>query len=112
MEYLELVLTLVAGLVGVPAFIAAAINVAKYFGLADGLAGTVSMFAHLVVYVGVGVLVYLGKVDILAGLDVQLGNLANILLTVLAFLSSLGIAKKFHAGVLRGLPLVGYSHSK
>jgi hypothetical protein len=102
---------LVAALVGFPALVAALINVAKSFGwLADGSAGKVNLMAHLVAYVGVGVAVLFGKVDILPGLDLQLGNIANSLLILLAFLSSIGVAKKFHAGVLRGLPVVGFSH--
>jgi hypothetical protein len=111
MEYLDLVLKLVAGLAGFPALLAALINVAKYFGwLADGQAGKVNEIAHLVVYVGVGALVLLGKVDLLAGIDVQLGAVAQLLLAVLAFLSSIGIAGKVHEN-LAGLPVIGYSHS-
>lgn len=110
MEYLNEVLTLVAGLVGFPAFLAAAINVAKYFGLPDGSASMVSLLAHLAVYVGVGLAVAFGKVDLLPGLDVQLGAAAEVLLSVLALLSSLGITRKYH-GLVRGIPFVGKSHS-
>lgn len=112
MEYLDTIAKLVAGLAGFPALLAALINVAKFFGwLADGQAGKVNEIAHLVVYVGVGVLVLLGKVDLLPGIDVQLGAVAQILLAVLAFLSSIGFAKRFHERTLFGLPFVGYSHS-
>ena len=111
MESLQLILQIIAGLVGFPAFLAALINVAKYFGLADGLASAVNFWAHVLVYVGVAVAVFLGKIDILSGIDLQLGAIAQLLVAVLAFLSSLGIAKTFHSMVLRGLPLVGYSHS-
>jgi hypothetical protein len=112
MESLQLILQIVAGLVGFPAFLAALINVAKWFGLADGYASIVNFWAHVLVYVGVGVAVFFGKVDILPGLDASLGAIAQVLLAILAFLSSIGIAKGFNAKVLRGLPLIGYSHSK
>lgn len=113
MEYLNTVLELVAGLVGFPALLAALINVAKRFGwLPDGYAGNINLFAHMIAYIGVGIAVALGKVDILAGVDVQLGAFANLLLAVLAFLSSTGIAAKFHRGVLAGLPLIGYRHNR
>jgi hypothetical protein len=113
MEYLDLVLQLVAGLVGFPALLAALINVAKYFGwLPNGYAGKVNVIAHLVAYIGVGVAVALGKVDILPGVDEQLGAVAKLLLAVLAFLSSIGFARKFHNKALWGLPVVGYSHSQ
>lgn len=112
MENLNLILQILAGLVGFPAFLAALINIAKYFGLADGLAGTVNFWAHVLAYVGVAVAVFLGKIDILPQIDVQLGNIANLLLAVLSFLSSLGIAKAFNRYVLKGLPVIGFSHSK
>ena len=93
-----------------PALLAALINIGKYFGLiGDDNAPKVSMIAHLVAYGGVGVLVYLGKVDLLAGIDLQLSAVAGVLLALLAFLSSLGVAGGFHNRVLRGLPVVGFS---
>ena len=110
MDYLDAVLQLVAGLVGFPAVLAAAINLAKYFGLPDGVAGTVNLAAHLAAYVGVGVLVLLGKVDLLPGIDVQLGTIANALVALLAFLVSLGNARVAHV-YLRGIPLVGSTHN-
>jgi hypothetical protein len=108
MEILTVILNLVAGLVGFPAFLAVAINIAKYFGLPDGAAPTVNFWAHLVVYVGVGVAVLLGKVDLLPGIDLALSNIANILLSLLAFLTSIGIAKFTHNSVLRRFPVIGY----
>lgn len=112
MEYLETILNLVAGLVGFPAALAATINVLKYFYiLPDGAAPAASEIGHLLAYVGVGVLVLTGRVDLLPGIDLQLGALANVLLAVLAFLSSLNVARAFHDNVLLGLPVVGFSHS-
>lgn len=113
MDYLSTVLDLVAGLVGFPALLAALINVAKRFGwIQDGQAPKVNMIAHLVAYIGVGVAVFLGKVDILPNVDVQLGAVAQLLVAVLAFLSSMSAAGKFHNGYVNAqLPGVGYSHS-
>lgn len=112
MEYLELVLRIVAGLAGFPALLAAVINFLKWVGwLPDGAAPTANMIGHLIAYVGVGVAVILGKIDILPGLDLQLGALANVLLAVLAFLSSLRVAVVVNNRVLRGLPLVGHSYA-
>jgi hypothetical protein len=112
MEYLQTVLTLVAGLVGFPTLLAALINALKYLGwLSDGNAPAASMIGHLIAYVGVGVLAYLGKVDVLPGLDVQLGSFANILLAVLAFLSSLGTAGKAHNRLSDArVPVIGFSY--
>lgn len=113
MENLELVLNIVAGLVGFPAFLSAAINVLKFFGvLKDSQAGNVNVVSHLLVYVGVAVAVLLGKIDAIPGIDFQLGNVANLLLAILSFLTSTSIAKSFHAKVLRGLPMIGFSYSK
>jgi 2-methylisocitrate lyase-like PEP mutase family enzyme len=111
MDYLKLASELLAGLVGFPTLLAAAINIAKHFGLPDGRAGTVSFVVHLIAYIGVAVAVFLGKVDILQGIDLQLGNVANVLLTLLAFLVSLRNAREAH-WQLRDVPLVGYSHTR
>lgn len=110
MEYLELVLNLVAGLVGFPTLLAAFINFLKYIGaLQDGQAPAANMIGHLIAYAAVGVLVLLGKVDILPGLDLQLGLVANVLLAVLAFLSSLGTAKAAHVRLASAdVPIFGY----
>ncbi len=112
MEQLQTILDIVAGLVGFPALLAALINVAKSMGwLPDGAAPKVNLIAHIAAYVGVGVAVFLGKVDILPGLDAQLSAAANVLLAVLAFLTSLGVTPKAHEW-LKGLPVVGYRHSE
>lgn len=110
MDFLNAVLTLVAGLVGFPAALAAVINLLKYFGvLSDGSAPAASMIGHLVAYVGAAILVLTGRIDILPGLDVQLSAVADLLLAVLAFLSSLKFSRSFHRNVLIGTPLVGFS---
>lgn len=111
MEFLNAVLTLLAGLVGFPAALAAVINVLKYFGIvSDGSAPVASMIGHLIGYIGVAVLVLTGRIDILPGLDVQLSAVANVLLAVLAFLSSLKVSRAFHRSVLIGTPVFGFSY--
>lgn len=112
MENLQLILQIVAGLVGFPALLAAVINIAKHFGLPDGYATSVNFWAHVVVYVGVAVAVFLGQVDILPGIDASLGAVANVLIAILSFLVSIGVAKGVHNGLLRGLPLIGKSYSQ
>ena len=112
MEFLNAVLTIVAGLVGFPALLAAVINVLKHFGWLDnGNAGVANAIGHLIVYVGAAVLVLLGKVDLVPGIDVQLSALANFLLAFLALISSMKVAGVLHDRVLRGLPLVGDTYS-
>ena len=107
---LQVVFELLAGFVGWPALLAAAINIAKHFGLPDGTAPKVNFIANLVAFVGVGVAVYFGKVDLLPGIDVALGNVANILLAVLALLTNPVMTKIWHVA-LKGLPVVGKSYS-
>lgn len=110
MDILTTVLNLVAGLVGFPALLAVLINIAKYFGLPDGSAPAVNFWAHLAVYVSVAVAVFFGKVDLIPSIDLALGNFANILLTILAFLTSIGVAKFTHEKVIRRFPIIGYIH--
>ena len=108
---LNLVLQIFAALVGFPAFLAAAINLAKYFGwLDDGSAPVVVFWANIVAFVGVAVAVFYVKLDVLAAIDNALGVVGVILVDILAMLTSMGLTKLFHAG-LRGIPVIGYSHS-
>lgn len=110
MEFLNAVLTLVAGLVGFPAALAAVINLLKYFRvLSDGSAPVASMVGHLIAYVGAAILVLTGRIDILPGIDIQLSAWSDLLLAVLAFLSSHKVSRAFHRNVLIGTPVVGYS---
>ncbi len=113
MEFLNLVLTIVAGLVGFPLLLAALINLGKLLGIIpDGAAPTANMIGNLIAYVVVAVLVLLGKTDLIPGVDVQLSALADLLLAVGAFLVSLKATKASNDHVLEGLPLVGYAHDK
>lgn len=102
---------LFASLVGAPAFVAALINAAKYFGLlSDGQAPRFVMYAHLLIFFGVAVAYFSGNVQIISQIDAQLGGWATFLLALIAFLSELGLTKLFHFG-LRGTPVIGESYS-
>jgi hypothetical protein len=102
---------LFASLVGAPAFVAAGINVAKYFGFVeDGQAPRIVLYANIVIFVGVAIAYFTGNVSIITEIDAELGSLATFLLTLVAFLSELGLAKLFNFG-LRGTPVLGTSHS-
>jgi len=100
-----------ATLVGFPALVAAVVNVLKYFNIvADTQAPKVVSILTLVGFVGVGIAYYAGYVPVLAGLDAQMGLIAQFLTTFLAFVVDLGLAKVAHAG-LKGVPVIGKSYS-
>lgn len=105
------ILPLFASLVGFPALVAAGVNVAKYFNvLSDGQAPGVVFWVNIVGFVGVAIAYFTGHLDLLSQIDVQLGNTATFLLAFVAFVSQLGFAKLYHAG-LKGSPVIGKSHS-
>ena len=102
-------------LVGWPSFLAAVLNLFKFAGwLPDNAAPVVNFWANIVAFVGVAVAVFTGQLDILSKVDVSLGNLANVITQILILLGgalgSMTMTANFHKG-LRGLPLVGYSHT-
>ena len=102
---------LFASLVGFPALIAAGVNIAKNYGwINDGNAPQVVFWVNIVGFVAVAGLYFTGNVPLLTQIDAQLGNLATFLLTLAAFISQLGAAKIYHAG-LRGSPVIGKSFS-
>ena len=103
---------LFASLVGFPALVAAAVNVAKYFELLpDGAAPAVVFWVNIVGFVGVAVAYFTGNTPLLAQIDAQLGSLAMFLLTFVTFIGELGFAKLYHAG-LKGTPVIGKSNSE
>lgn len=110
MEPLNLIFTAIAALVGFPALVAALINLAKFVGLPDGYATKLSTALWLLAFVGVSYLVFVGKIDLLAQIDLQLGALANFLLAFAAFAAEIGLTKLFHA-FLRGVPVIGFSYT-
>ena len=102
---------LFASLIGFPAFIAAGVNVLKYFNvLPDGAAPTVIFWVNVAGFVGVAVAYFTGNLELLTQIDEQLGSLALFLLSFVSFIGELGFAKLYHAG-LRGAPVVGKSYS-
>jgi len=115
MDTLNLIFQAFAALVGFPAFLMSVINLAKYFGLPDNAADAVNFWGNVVAYVGVAVLVFTGKLDLLGGIDEALVGLAKLLADILIILSgsvtSMVMARVYHKGA-RGLPLIGASHSK
>jgi len=100
-----------AGLVGFPALVAAGVNVAKYFNfLTDGQAPAVVFWVNIAGFVGVAVAYFTGNVESLSSLDAAFGDTATFLLSFVAFVSQLGFAKLYHAG-LKGTPVIGKSYS-
>ena len=103
---------LFASLVGFPALVAAAVNVAKYFELLpDGTAPAVVFWVNIAGFVGVAIAYFTGNTPLLAQIDAQLGSLAMFLLTFVTFIGELGFAKLYHAG-LKGTPVIGKSNSE
>ena len=103
---------LFASLVGFPALVAAAVNVAKFFELLpDGTAPAVVFWVNIAGFVGVAVAYFTGNTPLLAQIDAQLGSLAMFLLTFVTFIGELGFAKLYHAG-LKGTPVIGKSNSE
>ncbi len=108
---LSAVLTIVSGLVGFPALLAAVIDILKKFGLvADGDAPKWNLGGNVLAVVAVAVAVILGKVEVVGQVDAVLGSVATFLLAIFAFAASIGLTKLFHFG-LRGVPGIGYSHT-
>jgi hypothetical protein len=102
---------LFASLVGAPALIAALVNIAKTFQwVPDTEAPKYVFWANIVVFVGVGVAYFTGNLPLLSQIDVQLGSFATFLLTLVAFVTELGLAKVYHVG-LRGYPAIGKSRT-
>jgi len=103
---------LFASLVGFPALVSAAVNVAKYFDfLPDGAAPAVVFWVNIAGFVGVAVVYFTGNLEVLTKIDAILGDVATFLLSFVAFVSQLGFAKLYHAG-LKGSPVIGKSNSE
>lgn len=101
-------------LVGWPAFQVAFNNILKYFKvIKDGTADKWTYVESGVVFIGVAILVFTGKYDLLASIDLTLGRLAGVLVSILVLLSagtaSLAVNRFIYTNV-RGVPLIGFSH--
>lgn len=101
-----------ASLIGAPAFIAALVNTAKYFGiLQDTQAPKAVLWLTLLEFAGVAVAFFLDKIPVLIQVDLYLGSLALFMLSFVSFLTELGLAKLYNLG-LRGTPVIGKSYSQ
>jgi hypothetical protein len=97
---------------GIGALIAAVVNILKTSGVVkDGQAPTWVVGLNLL---GMASLLFLQvfqpSVDI-AGLDVQAGSLATVLITVFGFVWQLISSRLTHTQALSGTPLIGKSYS-
>ena len=110
MDFLTEVFPVIAALIGFPAFLAAAVNLLKVFGLADGQATKVVTYANLLVFAGVFILLAMGRLPLLTVIDEELGKVAVFVLAFTAFATEIGLTKIFHEA-LKGVPLIGKSYS-
>lgn len=99
-------------LAGFAGLVAVLINAGKQFGIVkDGQAPTYSLLANLAGFaVLVLVRVFAPQVDPLQA-DTSIASIAQILVLALGLFAQLGSAKLVNNGV-KGLPLIGYSHSR
>ena len=99
------------GLVGFAAFVAAVVNVLKYFGVvADGDAPKVAAGLNLIGLIGLFLLeVFLPGTSIDA-IDAQFGAVAVLVALLLSFVVQMGVSKLTHIAI-KGVPLIGFSHN-
>lgn len=108
---LESILAIVLSLGGVAAFIAALVNAGKAVGLVqDGQAPTYSLLANVVLFVVVAIVGVFAPATDLKGLDGLAEQFAEVLVLLLGIATQLGLTKQF-AQILKGLPVIGFSHS-
>lgn len=108
---LEQLLVIVLSLGGSAAAIAALVNTGKAVGLVkDGAAPTASLLLNVLLFVGVALAGVFAPALDLSKLDGIAGDLAQILTLVLGIATQLGLTKK-SAEALKGLPVIGFSHS-
>jgi len=108
---LEMVLAAVLALTGFPALFAVLVNVGKALGLPDGLAPVVSFGLNLLLFVFVGVMLFLGK-DVMV-YDQLADTVSKILALVLQLLGGVLFTKLWHEGLKRtDIPLLGTSYSR
>lgn len=99
-------------LAGVATLLAVIVNIGKALGwVKDGHAPTWAILLNLITFASfVLTRLFVPEIDI-AGADATAAELANILSAVFAFVVQLGVSKGANA-IVRGAPLVGYSHSQ
>jgi cytochrome c oxidase assembly factor CtaG len=95
---LELILTIVAGLVGLPALWSVVIDLLKYFGVVtDGTAGKWSAGFNIVTLIAVAVLVNFFPNFDFAGVDSTLAEVAKFAALIAGYLFQILITNKVHA---------------
>lgn len=103
-------------LVGWPAFRVALINILKILKVVkDGTAAGWEYWMNALAFAGVAVLVFTGKYDLLSSIDVTLGNIASVLVSLAVLLAgwtgSQAMGHLVYSHV-RGFPVIGYSFSE
>lgn len=97
---------------GAAAVIAALVNIGKVVGLGDGQAPKVSLVLNLIGFVAlVALRVFVPQVDI-GQVDTTAQGIAAVLVAVLGLATQLGLTRLFHEKALKGMPLIGKSHSQ
>ncbi len=108
---LEMVLQAVLAMTGFTGLFAVVVNIAKHFGLSDGLAPVVSFALNLLLFVVVAIMLFLGK-DVVV-YDQIAGTLAQVLALVLQLLGGVLFTKLWHEGLKRtDIPFIGTSYSR
>ena len=97
-------------LVGFPAFLAAAINLAKSFGMPDGYAPKVLEVVNFIAFGVVFYFVQTDQVELITRYDANLGVLSTFIVAFTVFVTEIGLTKVYHQA-LKGLPVIGYSYS-
>lgn len=109
---LEQVLAIVLSLGGVASLIAVLVNAGKAVGIVkDGQAPTYSLLANVVLFVVVALVGVFAPATNLGEYDGIAKQVAEILVLVLGLATQLGLTKQF-ASLLKGLPVIGFSHSE
>jgi hypothetical protein len=86
-ELAQLAIAAFTALVGFPALLSTALTLAEYFGLVSAeTAGKVNFWANVAAFGGIFIAAALGQVDIVKGLDVLFGNLAQLIAYILVIL--------------------------
>lgn len=116
-EIIKLAGLLFASLVNIPGFVTILINLLKWVKfLPDGYAPTFNLWANILIYAGVFVLVILGKTDVLAPIELAFAGINKVLLDLLILLGgsavSMGLSGVYHGWLRKAqVPLFGYSYS-
>lgn len=102
------------GLAGVAAFIAALVNVGKYFGIvADGSAPKISLALSVLGFVAMAALKLFAPDVSIEGLNEIAQKAADVIAYVLGFFVMVGLPAQSHKFFkVAGLPVLGFSFGK